>query len=183
MRNWISTGRLQYGSTNITGHRYSLLSHAGFFIDPLYSTGLALTTAWVDLLGGQLLKAFASDDFAVENFEHLNVFFKNNIGYADEIVSSSFVSFRDFELWDAWFRVWVVGLFIGTCLNASLYLKYIETGDKRVLEQTGREPYSVLLGGKFPEFQKLYRQALAEMDRVRDGLTSPAEGPKDTWSI
>jgi FADH2 O2-dependent halogenase len=175
VRNWVSTGRLQYGSTNITGHRYCLLSHAGFFIDPLYSTGLALTTAWVDLLGGQLLKAFKSNDFSVANFEHLNQFFNNNIAYADEMVSSSFVSFRDFDLWDSWFRVWVVGLFIGTCLNASLYLKYIETKDRNVLEQSGKEPYSVLLGGKFPEFQKLFRPALAEMDRVRDGETSPVE--------
>jgi tetracycline 7-halogenase / FADH2 O2-dependent halogenase len=175
IRGWMSTGRLQYGAKNITGHRYCLLSHAGFFIDPLYSTGLALTTAWVDLLGGQLLKAFEANDFSVENFEHLNSFFKNNIGYADEMVSSSFVAFRDFELWDAWFRVWVVALFIGTALNASLYLRYLETKDKRVLDQSGKEPYSVLLGGKFAVFQELYRQALAEMDRVRDGQTSPAE--------
>jgi FADH2 O2-dependent halogenase len=94
------------------------------------------------------------------------------------MVSSSFVAFRDFDLWDAWFRVWVLALFIGTALNASLYLRYRQTKDKRVLDQTGKEPYSVLLGGKFPEFQKLYRQALAEMDRVRDGQTSPAEAAK-----
>ena len=175
IRDWVSTGRLQYGSKSITGHRYCLLSHAGFFIDPLYSTGLALTTAWVDLLGGQLLKAFESNDFSVASFEHLNEFFNNNIGYADEVVSCSFVAFRDFELWDAWFRVWVVALFIGTALNAGLYLRYIETQDREVLEQSGREPYSVLLGGKFPEFQKLYRQALAEMDRVKAGQTSPKE--------
>ncbi len=134
IRGWVSTGRLQYGAKSITGHRYSLLSHAGFFIDPLYSTGLALTTAWVDLLGGQLLKAFASGDFSVESFEHLNVFFSNNIGYADEVVSSSFVAFRDFDLWDAWYRVWVVALLIGTALNASLYLKYRQTKDRRVSE-------------------------------------------------
>jgi FADH2 O2-dependent halogenase len=179
VRNWITTGRLQYGSKNITGHRYCLLSHAGFFIDPLYSTGLALTTAWVDLLGGQLLKAFATNDFSVESFDHLNEFFNNNIGYADEVVGSSFVAFRDFELWDAWFRVWVVALFIGTALNASLYLKYLETGDRRVLDQSGKEPYSVLLGGKFAEFQKLYRQALAEMDRVKSGQSTPREGAQN----
>jgi tetracycline 7-halogenase / FADH2 O2-dependent halogenase len=175
VRGWVSTGRLQYGATRVTGHRYSLLSHAAFFIDPLYSTGLALTTAWVDLLGGQLLKAFETNDFSVESFEHLNAFFANNISYADEVVSSSFVAFRDFDLWDAWFRVWVVALFIGTCLNASLYLKYLETKDKSVLENSGREPHSVLLGGKFEEFQLLYRQALAEMDAVRDGLREPKE--------
>ncbi|MFY9622135.1 MAG: tryptophan 7-halogenase [Pyrinomonadaceae bacterium] len=183
IRGWVSTGRLQYGSKNITGHRYSLLSHAGFFIDPLYSTGLALTTAWVDLLGGQLLKAFETGDFSVESFEHLNQFFRNNISYADEVVSSSFVAFRDFDLWDAWYRIWVVGLLIGTSLNAGLYLKFRAKKDRKILEQTGIEPYSVLLGGKFPEFQKLYRVALAEMDRVRDGETSPAEAAKNIRAL
>lgn len=183
IRGWVGTGRLQYGSTNITGHRYSLLSHAGFFIDPLYSTGLALTTAWVDLLGGQLLKAFESGDFSVSSFEHLNQFFKNNISYADEVVSSSFVAFRDFDLWDAWYRVWVVALLIGTSLNAGLYLKYRRTKDKRILDECSKEPYSVLLGGKFPEFQKLYRVALAEMDRVRDGQTTPAEAAQKIRSL
>jgi FADH2 O2-dependent halogenase len=178
VRNWVSSGRLQYGAKNITGHRYSLLAHAGFFIDPLYSTGLALTTAMVDLLAGQLLKAFASNDFSVESFEHMNDFFHNNIGYADEVVSSSFVSFRNFELWDAWFRIWVVGLLIGTELNASLYLKYLRTKDKRILEKSTVEPYSVLLGGKFPKFQKLYRQALAEMDRVKAGQADPSEAAR-----
>jgi FADH2 O2-dependent halogenase len=175
VRNWTSTGRLQYSSKSITGHRYCLLAHAGFFIDPLYSTGLALTTAMVDLLGGELLRAFRTNDFSVEKFEHLDDFFATNIKYADEMVACSFVSFRDFDLWDAWFRIWVVGLFIGTALNASLYLKYLETKDRRVLDLSGKEPHTVLLGGKFPEFQVLYRQALAEMDKVRDGLTSPSE--------
>ena len=174
-RNWTSTGRLQYGSTTITGHRYCLLAHAGFFIDPLYSTGLALTTAMVDLLGGQLLEAFRSNDFSLAAFAHLNEFFDANIKYADEMVASSFVSFRDFDLWDAWFRVWVVGLFIGTALNASLYLKYLETKDKRVLDDSVRKPHDMLLGGRFPEFQTLFAQALAAMDRVRDGETSPSE--------
>jgi FADH2 O2-dependent halogenase len=175
VRNWTTTGRLQYGSKTITGPRYCLLAHAGFFIDPLYSTGLALTTAMVDLLAGKVLEAFRTNDFSVEKFEQLNDFFATNITYADQMVACSFVSFRDFDLWDAWFRIWVVGLFIGTALNASLYLKYVETGDRRVLEMSGHEPHTVLLGGKFAEFQKLFAQALAAMDEVRDGKTSPAD--------
>ena len=179
VRNWTSTGRLQYGSKTITGPRYCLLAHAGFFIDPLYSTGLALTTAMVDLLGGTLLEAFEANDLSVQRFEHLNDFFATNIKYADQMVACSFVSFRDFDLWDAWFRVWVVGLFIGTALNARLYLKYLETKDRRVLELSGQEPHTVLLGGKFPEFQQLFSQALAQMDRVRDGQSSPADAARE----
>ncbi|HEV2843312.1 MAG TPA: tryptophan 7-halogenase [Thermoanaerobaculia bacterium] len=173
VRGWVSTGRLQYGSRTITGHRYCLLSHAGFFIDPLYSSGLALTTATVDLLSGKLLAAFRANDFAVENFESLNEFFHKNISYFDSVVGSSFVAFRDAELWDAWFRVWVVALLIGTELNANTYLSYVETKDPAVLEQSGREPNTILLGGGFPEWREVYEKALAQMDRVRAGEVQP----------
>jgi FADH2 O2-dependent halogenase len=183
VRAWTSTGRLQYSSTSISGPRYCLLSHAGFFIDPLYSTGLALTTAMVDLLSGKLLNAFRKDDFSQPPFDELNAFFTTNIAYADQMVACSFVSFRDFDLWDAWFRVWVVGLFIGTALNASLYLNYLETGDATVLDKSGVEPHTVLLGGRFPEFQELFRQALAAMDRVRDGQTTPAAAAAEIRSL
>lgn len=175
VRNWISTGRLQYGSRDITGRRYCLLSHAGFFIDPLYSTGLALTAATVDLLSRSLLEAFRADDFAVERFQPLNDFFHLNIDYLDTVVGSSFVAFRDAELWDSWFRVWVVGLLIGTELGANVYLKYVETKDPKVLERSGFEPYTALLGGAFPEWRQLYEKALGEMDRVRRGEAPPKE--------
>jgi FADH2 O2-dependent halogenase len=137
VRTWTSSGRLQYSSKTITGPRYCLLSHAGFFIDPLYSTGLALTTAMVDLLGGKLLKAFRANDFSVQQFEDLNEFFETNITYADQMVACSFVAFRDFDLWDAWFRVWVVGLFIsgavppGACRDGSGPGRQDEAGRRR----------------------------------------------------
>ena len=85
------------------------------------------------------------------------------------------MSFRDYELWDAWYRVWVLGLFIGTATNATIYLKYIETGDLKVLENSVRPPNDMILGGRYTEFQKLFDEALKNMDAVRDGELSPKE--------
>jgi FADH2 O2-dependent halogenase len=169
VRNWITTGRLQYGATNLVGYRYCLLSHAAGFIDPLYSSGLVLTTATVDMLAKQLLKSFATNDFSVEQFAHIDRFFQTSIRCFDDVVSSSFVAFRDYKLWDAWFRVWVVGLLIGTALNANLYLRYLETKDKRVLDETEKEPYTGVLGLGFPEFRQLFDRALDEINAVRAG--------------
>lgn len=178
VRGWTSSGRIQYGSKTITGHRYCLLAHAGFFIDPLYSTGLALTTAMVDLVSEQLIESFKTNDFSEKSFARLNEFFDRNIKHADMMVGCSFVSFRDYDLWDAWFRVWVLGLFIGTAVNATIYLKYVETKDKKVLDNSVREPNDMILGGRYPEFQKLYKAAVSTMDEVRDGMLTPAEGAK-----
>ena len=137
------------GSKTVAGHRYCLLAHAGFFIDPLYSTGLALSTAMVDQTAEILMQCFKTNDFSMPQFERMNQFFANNITYADKVVGSSFVSFRDYELWDAWYRVWVLGLFIGTATNATIYLKYIETGDLEVLRNSVRPPNDMILDGRY----------------------------------
>ena len=59
-----------------------LLAHAGFFIDPLYSTGLALSTAMVDQTAEILMQCFKTNDFSMPQFERMNQFFANNITYA-----------------------------------------------------------------------------------------------------
>ena len=167
VRNWMATGRLQYGATRLSGHRYSLLSHAAFFIDPLFSSGLVLTTAGVDMLAQQLLHAFKHDDFAVENFKHIDDFFVKNVRFFDRVVGNSFTSFRDIDLWDAWFRVWVVGLLVGTELNAKTYLQFIESGDKSVLD--AKKSVRGVLGSDFKQFSELFDRACGQMDKVRAG--------------
>jgi FADH2 O2-dependent halogenase len=167
VRNWTSTGRLQYGATKLNGHRYSLLSHAAFFIDPLFSSGLVLTTAGVDMLAQQLLYAFKTNDFAVEGFQHIDDFFIKNVKFFDRVVGNAFTSFRDCDLWDAWFRVWVVGLLVGTELNGKTYLQFVENGDKSILD--AKKSVRGVLGSDFTQFRQLFDRAEAEMDKVRAG--------------
>jgi FADH2 O2-dependent halogenase len=169
VRNWTSTARLQYGSTQLTGHRYCLLSHAAGFIDPLFSSGLVLTTVTVDLLAKELLRSFETGDFSVEGYRHIDDFFQRNVKFFDLVVGNAFLSFRDYDLWDAWFRVWVVGLLVGTELNGKLYLRYLQTGDKSVLNASRHAPHTGVLGSEFQPFRELFYRAAAEMDRVRSG--------------
>ena len=61
----------------------------------------------------------------MENFQHIDDFFAENVQFFDRVVGNSFTSFRDIDLWDAWFRVWVVGLLVGTELNGKTYLQFI----------------------------------------------------------
>jgi FADH2 O2-dependent halogenase len=174
VRNWISTGRLQYGSKSLNGHRYSLLSHAAFFVDPLFSSGLVLTTAGVDMLAQQLFECFATNDFAVEKFSHIDDFFVKNVDFFDRVVGNSFTSFRDIDLWDSWFRVWVVGLLVGTEMNGKSFLRFLETGDKSVLD--AKTSVRGVLGSDFKPFRELFERASAEMDAVRAGADPKEAG-------
>lgn len=178
VRNWVSTTRLQYGSSCLTGHRYCLLSHAAGFIDPLFSSGLVLTTSTVDLLAAQILKSFETNDFAVEKFQHIDEFFQTNVAFFDRVVGNSFLSFRDYELWDAWFRIWVVGLLVGTALNGKLYLKYLEKGDPAVLDASRHPPHTGVLGSEFKPFRELFEKADAEMQKVRSNSLAPKEAAR-----
>lgn len=173
VRPWMSTGRIQYGVTKTAGYRYSLLSHASGFIDPLFSSGLVLTTATVDLIAEQVLKSFATNDFSVENYDHINDFFQNNVQFFDRVVGNAYTSYRDPDLWDAWFRVWVVGLLIGTEINGKLYLKYLESGrDSKSLVDS--RPTGVV-GSDYAPFRDLFYRADAEMEAVRAGTRTTKE--------
>lgn len=169
IRNWTSTARIQYGCTQLAGDRYCLLSHAAGFIDPLFSSGLVLTTATVDLIAQQLFRSFETNDFSAENFQHINEFFQTNVQFFDRVVGNSFLSFQDYELWDAWFRVWVVGLLVGTELNGKLFIRYLETKDRSFLDASRHSPYTGVLGSQYKPFRDLFERAAAEMDRVRVG--------------
>ena len=98
-------------------------------------------------------------------------------------MGSSFVAFRDFDLWDAWYRVWVVGLLIGTTLNADLYLRYWQTRDRSILDASERPPYSGFLGAGFPEFGKLYSESLALVQEVKAGRRAPGDAAASIRSM
>ena len=84
------------------------------------------------------------------------------------------LSFQDCELWDAWFRVWVVGLLIGTELNGKPFVRYLETGDKADLQAAKQGSHSGVLGSTTSHFANCSSAPSAEMDAVRAGAD-----PKD----
>jgi FADH2 O2-dependent halogenase len=108
-RDWISTPRLQYLSSSCAGHRYFLLPHSAGFIDPLFSRGLAITADGLFYLIPKILEAFETKDFSVKKFETAEKIIRNSIICADELVHTSYKSFADFRLWNAWVRIWVLG--------------------------------------------------------------------------
>ncbi len=178
VRNWVSTPRINYHSKQMTGHRYALLPHAAGFVDPLFSSGLNITAGTLDLLSGKIIDAVKTNDFSNDNFAQVNEFFEYNLHLYDKVVGYSFESFQDYDLWDAWYRVWVIGLLIGTAINANQFLKYMEKKDKSILKYSESGPYTGLLGSKFAEFRPTLDKALDGMALVRKGERDPKEAAK-----
>lgn len=108
VRPWISTDRLQYSSSATMGKRFYILPHAAGFIDPIFSHGLIQTLLTISPLASLILQALANDDYATSHFAPLERFQEKIFDYYDEIANSTYQSFRNFELMNAWLRVWVI---------------------------------------------------------------------------
>lgn len=109
-RPWVRTQRLQYFCTKSVGYRWALLSHAGGFIDPLFSRGLVNTVDNLRSLSEQLLSALRDDDFSESRFAAVDREQRRNVLFADKIVAGSYIAWDDFSLWNAWVRLWAVGV-------------------------------------------------------------------------
>lgn len=138
VREWTSTGRLQYSSSQTVGYRWCLTSHAAGFIDALFSRGMTNTMEIVNALAWRLLDALRDDDFAVERFKPVQELEQALIDFNDELVANAYTSFRSFELWDAWVRVWSLNLRFANFEINRAYAQYLDTGNQDSLERLER---------------------------------------------
>jgi FADH2 O2-dependent halogenase len=144
VREWVSTDRLQYSSKHSIGRRWCLMSHAAGFIDPLYSMGLANTFQVVTALVARLLPALKDDDFSVERFGYVDQLERGLLYYNDLIVNSSFISFSDFKLWNAVFRVWGAYLAHGSLRTVRARVNYLVDRDERHFTELEQAPHTGL---------------------------------------
>ena len=175
IRKWISTGKLQYSSKNILGDRFCLSAHSAGFIDPLYSSGLNLSVMMVDLLAEKLLDAFKDNDFDTERFKPIEKTIKESLIHYDEMISNSYSSFCHYDLWDAWFRVWSTGNFLGSVSISNLLFGYLKNKNKKILSKSSKLPYSMPLGMQLKEHKCRFSEALSVMEQFKNNNISKNE--------
>jgi len=134
VRNWTRTDRIQYSPRQTVGHRWCLTSHAAGFIDPLFSRGMSNTLETVHALTHRLLDAIQDDDFSVERFKFMQDLEQDLLDFNDDLCANAYLSFRDWKLWNAWFRVWSLGQIIATFEVNRAYARFLETRDTSVLD-------------------------------------------------
>ena len=129
VRPWVSTDRLQYSSKKTAGYRYCLMSHASGFVDPLFSRGMVNTVEVIYQLLDPLLEALATDDFDEEAFVSVDREQQRILDYNDNLVNGSFISWENFDLWNAWLRVFGLGTFLAEFHLMNAMSDYTRTGD------------------------------------------------------
>ncbi|HEX3776144.1 MAG TPA: tryptophan 7-halogenase, partial [Polyangiaceae bacterium] len=109
VRPLIRADRIQFTSKQIVGDGFILAPHAAAFIEPLFSTGIVLTLAFVARLAPALKAAAAANDFSKERFLDMERAFFAEIRQIDLLVNGVIQSFRDYDLFKQYWRNWVVG--------------------------------------------------------------------------
>ncbi|MFJ2767084.1 NAD(P)/FAD-dependent oxidoreductase [Streptomyces sp. NPDC087300] len=135
VRPWVSTGRLQYSAKQVVGERFCLTSHAAGFIDALYSRGLTNTMELVNALGWRLIAASRDGNWSLERFAYLEALQQGLFDFHDDLVYSSFVGFRDFELWNAVNRTWMLGTMLGNVMLEDAYYRFTRSGNTNVFRE------------------------------------------------
>jgi FADH2 O2-dependent halogenase len=183
MREWVSTERLQYSSKRTVGDRWCLLAHAAGFVDPLFSRGLSNTAEAVNALAWRLIDAVKDDDFSFERFEYVDRLQQGLLDYNDALVNAAFISFRDYDLWTAVFRIWAWGSNAGTLRLQSAVTKFLDDRDDQHFKDI-EEADS--LGQYWPDhagFEKLFHEMVTQLDAVEAGTTTPREAADTLYAM
>ncbi|MCZ9340229.1 halogenase, partial [Streptomyces sp. TRM76130] len=159
VRPYVSTDRTQFSSRQVVGDRWCLLPHASDFVDPLFSSGLAVTVMALNALGHRLVDAVRRDDFDTARFRYLEHWTKRMFRFYDDLVSCSYISFDDFALWNAWNRVWTITTLYGTNAQNQAAVTFEKTHDTACFDALELPPYRGLQGVDNPWVERLFEQS------------------------
>jgi FADH2 O2-dependent halogenase len=168
-REWVSTDRLQYSSSQTVGYRFCLMAHAAGFIDALFSRGLANTVDVVNAIADPLLQALADDDFAEERFERVERLQQRLLDYNDVLVNNSYIAFANYHLWDAWLRTWILSAATDEVRIAGALKRYSLSGDPSVIRDSDILEFD---NSEFKAARQFFRTAGPVLEAVEAGNLS-----------
>jgi len=117
LRPFLRSGRIQITSDSILGPRFILAPHAASFIDPLYSTGIALTLRFVRRLipkAKEILAVQRSPSIPNPNAHIRNLLmpmeetFNKEVAAIDKIVGGTFSSTHHPSIFRQFWKFWMV---------------------------------------------------------------------------
>jgi len=175
VRPWIRTGRIQYSSSQTVGRRWSLSAHAASFVDPMFSRGLINAVEVIRTLVPPLLRALDDNDFDPARFAAVETIQERVRSYADRLVWATYVSWRDFDLWNAWYRVWAIGtLLVETNLGSVMLMGRFSR------HKPPADP--IYTEWEDPGFKQYFNRCFAIMEKVDSGVLSEQHATEALWA-
>ena len=183
VRPWVSTERLQYSSKTILGPRYCLTSHAAGFVDALFSRGLTNTLEVINALAPRLLAAVKENDYATERFEMVEKLEQGLLDFNDDLIYCAYTSFRDFNLWNATFRVWALGAVLSTFVLQRAYSSYLDSRDESIFIELEQANQSGFVFKDDIGFDRLLSATVALCQQVEAGTLDAAKAGDQIFDL
>lgn len=99
LRPWVRTGAMQYRSADVVGEGFAQLPHAAYFLDPLFSHGMAHTFLAIERL--TLLLGKYRDDWQGRSFQaelqQYAVRMQSEMDHIDQLIAGCHASMKDFS--------------------------------------------------------------------------------------
>lgn len=170
VREWTVAPRLNYTSRTTVGDRYCLLGHAVGFVDPLFSRGLVNTFESIVRIAPVLLESARTDVWKRDNLLTLERYSLEVVRINDRLVANSYTAFKTFPLWNAWFRVWLSGSYIGVLRLRRILADYLAQRDDDALRTTfDAATYPGHLSIESHRYERMFDSACAAMERFNAG--------------
>lgn len=173
VRDWVSTGRLQYASRTAVGERFCLVSHACAAVDALYSRGLSNTMQSVNLIAHLLLDALQDDDFSAARFAPLDAQQRNLLDLHDDLVFGSYVALRDPDLVDRWLAIFSLIEQLTVAHVEKPFRSYLASKDRAALAFDDRDPGACICS--YAPARQTLHECAETMAALRDGRIKTSE--------
>ena len=134
-------------------------------------------------VGTQILAALQDDSFSVERFAELEAAYRTNLQVLDQVIHGAYISFCDSELFNAYYRLWAVSNFYGSTGYVRLHLKYLASGDRRVLEAMHTPPYANALAMQQPRVRGMLDDGYGILRRMKSGGMSIQAATQALYSL
>jgi FADH2 O2-dependent halogenase len=177
IREWTSADRVQFSSKQVVGDRFCLMPHAAAFVDPLFSSGLSVAMSAINGLGWRLIAAKKDGDWSRKRFQPVEQRVLENFDYFDRLVSHSYVAFSNFELWNAWYKLWILASVYGSAGTLEVLGAAARKGPEELaLSETA--PYDLLQAGRIPNYANTFTAACGEIDAYEAGKQTAADAAR-----
>jgi FADH2 O2-dependent halogenase len=105
----IRADRIQFTVSSMLGDGFILTPHAAAFIDPLFSSGIVLTAAFVARFAPAAREAHRANDWSSERFRFIERSFFEEVKQVDRLVNGTIQSYRDYDVFKQYWRNWIMG--------------------------------------------------------------------------
>lgn len=172
---WVSTDRTQFSSKQTVGDRWILMSHAAGAVDALFSRGMGNTMAVIEAFVPRFLAARSKGDYSSEQFSYVDKLSQTILDNNDKLIAGSYISFRDFDLWRAWSKMWFLAWNLGGMRLNGAYYRFLESGDDAILDELHKGELPGTFAPEAPSAQAQFEKCFDLMLQVDRGERSPRD--------